>query len=48
VPETVDDWATRYPTATRDVATVSQQILTHAEHLRGRTCHWSGTEAMTK
>jgi dTDP-4-dehydrorhamnose reductase len=47
-PATVDDWAVRYPTATRDVATVLGQMLAHAGVLRGRTWHWSGTEAATK
>jgi dTDP-4-dehydrorhamnose reductase len=47
-PEALDDWATRYPTATGDVASVVRQMLTHAEVLRGRTCHWSGSEALTK
>lgn len=45
---TIDDWAIRYPTATGDVATVLRQMLTHAAALRGLTCHWSATEALTK
>lgn len=47
-PGTVDDWAIRYPTATRDVAIVLWQMLIQAAALHGRTCHWSGTEARTK
>ncbi len=47
---TVENWATRYPTHTSDVAAVLRQLvtrkLTHPD-LRG-LFHWSGSEPMTK
>ena len=47
---TVENWATRYPTHTSDVAAVLRQLvtrkLTHPD-LRG-IFHWSGSEPMTK
>jgi len=47
----MENWATRYPTHTEDVAAVLQQIVArrfsaHAA-IRG-TYHWSGSEPMTK
>lgn len=47
-PASIDDWATRYPTATSDVASTLRQMLHHAPVLRGQTCHWSATEGLTK
>jgi len=49
-PLTMENWATRYPTHTGDVAAVLRQMvaykLTHPE-FRG-LFHWSGNEPMTK
>jgi dTDP-4-dehydrorhamnose reductase len=47
-PAVVDDWAIRYPTLTTDVAHVVVGMLAHNERLRGRVCHWSANEALTK
>ena len=49
-PLTLDDWATRYPTLTDDVAVVLRQTIEHRlshPDFRG-TFHWSGSEAFTK
>jgi dTDP-4-dehydrorhamnose reductase len=49
-PVPVDDWATRYPTSTADVAIVCRQMI--AAWLAGATLdgifHWSGKEPHTK
>jgi len=47
-----DDWATRYPTYTEDVAVVLRQLVqyrdTHGTRPGPQTFHWSGDEPMTK
>lgn len=46
----MEDWATRYPTHTADVAAVLVQMVAHKlahPELRG-LFHWSGSEPMTK
>lgn len=46
----MEDWATRYPTHTADVAAVLVQMVAHKlahSELRG-LFHWSGSEPMTK
>ena len=49
-PASMDDWATRYPTFTPDVAVVIRGMLEH--HARSATIsgitQWSGDEPMTK
>jgi len=47
---TMEDWATRYPTHTNDVAAVLRQMVAHklAHREFGGICHWSGNEPMTK
>lgn len=46
----VEDWATRYPTHTDDVAVVLRQMVEHreADPSFGGILHWSGNEAFTK
>lgn len=46
----VEDWATRYPTHTDDVAVVLRQMVEHraADPRFGGILHWSGGEAFTK
>ena len=47
---TIDNWATRHPTLTDDVADVIRQMLVYTEehlNLKG-IFHWSSDEAMTK
>lgn len=46
----VDNWATRYPTHTADVAAVIWQLIEHraADPAFGGICHWSGDEPFTK
>jgi len=45
-----DNWATRYPTHTADVAFVLRQIIQHKQDNPqfGGICHWSGNEPYTK
>jgi len=45
-----DNWATRYPTHTADVAFVLRQIIEHKRNnpAFGGICHWSGNEPCTK
>ncbi|MCD6393191.1 MAG: SDR family oxidoreductase [Planctomycetes bacterium] len=45
-----DNWSTRYPTHTGDVAFVLRQIIEHKRNnpTFGGICHWSGNEAYTK
>ncbi len=47
---TLDDWATRYPTLTDDVAVVCREMIEH--HIDGEELggifHWAGDEAMSK
>jgi dTDP-4-dehydrorhamnose reductase len=46
----MEDWATRYPTHTADVAAVLSQMVSHKlahPEFRG-LFHWSGNEPMTK
>lgn len=49
-PAVMDDWATRYPTFTPDVAVVIRQLLERHEIGQSVTgvMHWSGDEPMTK
>ena len=50
LPITLDDWATRYPTCTDDLALLLRQMVEHRlahPDLRG-TFHWSGAEPFTK
>ncbi len=45
-----DNWATRYPTHTADVAFVLRQMIDHkiANSRFAGLCHWSGSEPYTK
>ena len=45
-----DNWSTRYPTHTGDVAFVLRQIIEHKKSnpAFGGICHWSGNEAYSK
>ena len=47
---TFDNWATRYPTHTADVAFVLRQMIEHKKDNRkfGGICHFSGNQAYTK
>ena len=46
----MENWATRYPTHTGDVAAVLRQMVAHklTHHDFSGTFHWSGDEPMTK
>lgn len=46
----LDDWSTRYPTHTADVAVVLRQLVEHraADPSFGGILHWSGDEPLTK
>jgi dTDP-4-dehydrorhamnose reductase len=46
----MENWATRYPTLTGDVAAVLRQMVAHklANPAFSGTFHWSGSEPMTK
>jgi dTDP-4-dehydrorhamnose reductase len=46
----VDNWATRYPTHTADVAFVIRQLIEHKskDPAFSGICHWSGNEPFTK
>ncbi len=46
----LDDWSTRYPTHTGDVAVVLRQLIEHrqADPSFGGILHWSGDEPLTK
>ena len=48
--QTFDNWSTRYPTHTGDVAFVLRQMIEHKKNdpTFGGICHWSGNEAYTK